>query len=224
MEKEEKLDILNIPESEVPAVINEKFGQLAEIKNEVQYLQSSSIEIKTNAVVAKNKKVGLFNKKNVIKDLQTLTVDISNNQVANAEITNKILIYQQKTTEIMKFLLGLGVTNLATNRAVVKQLKDRLASAQGGSIDEYEEKEILSVLRQLKAQEDILEKQERMGERFNELNDKICKIEKDNASLTKSLNIANCKIKKLNKLIIRLVVVIGIIAIAALIIAILAIT
>lgn len=224
MEKDEKLDILNIPESEVPAVINEKFGQLAEIKNEVQYLQSSSIEIKNNAVVAKNKKVGLFNKKNVIKDLQTLTVDISNNQVANAEITNKILIYQQKTAEIMKFLLSLGVTNLATNRAVVKQLKDRLASAQDGSIDEYEEKEILSVLRQLKAQEDILEKQERMGERFNELNDKICKIEKDNASLTKSLNIANCKIKKLNKLIINLVVVIGIIAIAALIIAILAIT
>ena len=68
MEKEEKLDILNIPESEVPAVINEKFGQLAEIKNEVQYLQSSSIEIKNNAVVAKNKKVGLFNKKNVIKN------------------------------------------------------------------------------------------------------------------------------------------------------------
>lgn len=224
MEKEEKLDILNIPESEVPAVINEKFGQLAEIKNEVQYLQSSSIEIKNNAVVAKNKKVGLFNKKNVIKDLQTLTVDISNNQVANAEITNKILIYQQKTAEIMKFLLGLGVTNLATNRAVVKQLKDRLASAQDGSVDEYEEKEILSVLRQLKAQEDILEKQARMGERFNELNDKICKIEKDNASLTKSLNIANYKIKKLNKLIINLVVVIGIIAIAALIIAILAIT
>ena len=58
----------------------------------------------------------------------------------------------------MKFLLGLGVTNLATNRAVVKQLKDRLASAQDGSIDEYEEKEILSVLRQLKAQEDMLEK------------------------------------------------------------------
>lgn len=224
MEKEEKLDILNIPESEVPAVINEKFGQLAEIKNEVQYLQSSSIEIKNNAVVAKNKKVGLFNKKNVIKDLQTLTVDISNNQVANAEITNKILIYQQKTAEIMKFLLGLGVTNLATNRAVVKQLKDRLASAQDGSVDEYEEKEILCVLRQLKAQEDILEKQERIGERFNELNDKICKIEKDNASLTKSLNIANYKIKKLNKLIINLVVVIGIIAIAALIIAILAIT
>ena len=224
MEKDEKLDILNIPESEVPAVINEKFGQLAEIKNEVQYLQSSSIEIKNNAVVAKNKKVGLFNKKNVIKDLQTLTVDISNNQVANAEITNKILIYQQKTAEIMKFLLGLGVTNLATNRAVVKQLKDRLASAQDGSVDEYEEKEILSVLRQLKAQEDILEKQARMGERFNELNDKICKIEKDNASLTKSLNIANYKIKKLNKLIINLVVVIGIIAIAALIIAILAIT
>lgn len=224
MEKEEKLDILNIPESEVPAVINEKFGQLAEIKNEVQYLQSSSIEIKNNAVVAKNKKVGLFNKKNVIKDLQTLTVDISNNQVANAEITNKILIYQQKTAEIMKFLLGLGVTNLATNRAVVKQLKDRLASAQDGSVDEYEEKEILCVLRQLKAQEDILEKQARMGERFNELNDKICKIEKDNASLTKSLNIANYKIKKLNKLIINLVVVIGIIAIAALIIAILAIT
>ena len=224
MEKEEKLDILNIPESEVPAVINEKFSQLAKIKNEVQYLQSSSIEIKNNAVVAKNKKVGLFNKKNAIKDLQTLTVDISNNQVANAEITNKILIYQQKTAEIMKFLLGLGVTNLATNRAVVKQLKDRLASAQDGSVDEYEEKEILSVLRQLKAQEDILEKQARMGERFNELNDKICKTEKDNASLTKSLNIANYKIKKLNKLIINLVVVIGIIAIAALIIAILAIT
>ena len=139
-------------------------------------------------------------------------------------IASTILIYQQKTAEIMKFLLGLGVTNLATNRAVVKQLKDRLASAQGGSIDEYEEKEILSVLRQLKAQEDILEKQARMGERFNELNDKICKIEKDNASLTKSLNIANYKIKKLNKLIINLMVVIGIIAIAALIIAILAIT
>ena len=185
MEKEEKLDILNIPEGEVPAVINEKFDQLAEIKNEIQDLQSSSIEIKNNALIVKNKKVGVFNKKNAIKDLQTLTVDISNNQVANAEITNKILIYQQKTAEIMKFLLGLGVTNLATNRAVVKQLKDRLASAQDGSVDEYEEKEILSVLRQLKAQEDILEKQERIGEKINELKEKTCKIEKENIRLSK---------------------------------------
>lgn len=223
MEKDEKLDILNMPESEVPAVINEKFDQLAEIKSEIQDLQSSSIEIKNNALIVKNKKVGIFNKKNAIKDLQTLTVDISNNQVANAEITNKILMYQQKIAETMKFLLGLGVTNLATNRAVVKQLKDRLESAQNGSIDEYEEKEILSVLRQLKAQEDILEKQERMGKRFNELNDKICKIEKENISLTESLTIANYKIKKLNKLIIILMAVTGIIALASLIISILAI-
>lgn len=223
MEKDEKLDILNMPESEVPAVINEKFDQLAEIKNEIQDLQSSSIEIKNNAVVAKNKKVGIFNKKNAIKDLQTLTVDISNNQVANAEITNKILLYQQKIAETMKFLLGLGVTNLATNRAVVKQLKDRLASAQDGSIDEYEEKEILSVLRQLKAQEDMLEKQKRIGEKINELKAKTCEIEKENISLTESLNIANYKIKKLNKLIIILIAVTGIIAIAALIISILAI-
>ena len=223
MEKDEKLDILNMPESEVPAVINEKFDQLAEIKNEIQDLQSSSIEIKNNAVIAKNKKVGIFNKKNVIKDLQTLTVDISSNQVANAEITNKILMYQQKIAETMKFLLGLGVTNLATNRAVVKQLKDRLESAQDGSIDEYEEKEILSVLRQLKAQEDMLEKQKRIGEKINELKAKTCKIEKENISLTESLNIANYKIKKLNKLIIILIAVTGIIAIASLIISILAI-
>ena len=223
MEKDEKLDILNMPESEVPAVINEKFDQLAEIKNEIQDLQSSSIEIKNNALIVKNKKVGIFNKKNAIKDLQTLTVDISNNQVANAEITNKILMYQQKIAETMKFLLGLGVTNLATNRAVVKQLKDRLESAQDGSIDEYEEKEILSVLRQLKAQEDMLEKQKRIGEKINELKEKTCKIEKENISLTESLNIANYKIKKLNKLIIILIAVTGIIAIASLIISILAI-
>lgn len=223
MEKDEKLDILNMPESEVPAVINEKFDQLAEIKSEIQDLQSSSIEIKNNALIVKNKKVGIFNKKNAIKDLQTLTVDISNNQVANAEITNKILMYQQKIAETMKFLLGLGVTNLATNRAVVKQLKDRLESAQDGSIDEYEEKEILSVLRQLKAQEDMLEKQKRIGEKINELKAKTCKIEKENISLTESLNIANYKIKKLNKLIIILIAVTGIIAIASLIISILAI-
>ena len=57
-------------------------------------------------------------------------------------------------TEI--YLFGLGVSNLAMNRSVVRGVEMRLKGASEEELDELARQEILGVVRQLKAQEDIM--------------------------------------------------------------------
>ena len=66
--------------------------------------------------------------------------------------------YQKKLGEITKYLFGLGVTNIAMNRSVVRELELKLQGASAEELDEFARRELLGVVKQLKAQEDIMKK------------------------------------------------------------------
>lgn len=56
-------------------------------------------------------------------------------------------------------MFGLGVSNIAVNRTIVRELELRLEHASEEEIDDMARQELLNVVHDLKAQEDITKKQ-----------------------------------------------------------------
>lgn len=100
-------------------------------------------------------------------------------QICSAEAQEVSFTYQQKLAEMTKFLFALGVSNIAMNRSIVRELELKLKGASEEELDELARREIISVVKQLKAQEDIMKKQSDLSDkvrihesRINELTDK----------------------------------------------------
>ena len=63
--------------------------------------------------------------------------------------------FQTKLAEITKFLFNLGISNIVYNRMVVRELELRLSGASKEKISELARKELTTVVKQLKDQEDM---------------------------------------------------------------------
>jgi len=231
--KEGSLEIVKIDESDVPALIHEQFSILSEYMSNLEIARKKADEVNKKAIESQEKGVHLFKMKNSIEDLQANQVALSESNRINMDLQEKSLLFQKKLTEIMQYLLGLGVANITMNRCVVKELMMRLDKASEEEIDDMTRKEILNVVKQLKAQEDIYNKTMEITQRVKEHNNKILDLEneaithneriiqqqEENAELKKVLESYENKQQKQNKLLITF----GVIATISLIIGIISI-
>ena len=113
-------------ESQVPSIMEELFCQLQAEKSKVSIATKKAESAKGKAKKASEKPAGLFQKKEAIEALQDATVDLADAQVAAANAQEISFEYQQKLGEMTKYLFGLGVTNIAMNRSVVRELELKL--------------------------------------------------------------------------------------------------
>ena len=231
--KEGNLEIVKIDESDVPALIHEQFSILKEYISNLEIARKKADEVNKKAVESQEKGVHIFKMKNSIEDLQANQVALSESNRINMDLQEKSLLFQKKLTEIMQYLLGLGVANITMNRCVVKELMMRLDKASEEEIDDMTRKEILNVVKQLKAQEDIYNKTMEITQRVKEHNNKILDLEneaithneriiqqqEENAELKKVLESYENKQQTQNKLLITF----GVIATISLIIGIISI-
>lgn len=231
--KEGSLEIVKIDESDVPALIHEQFSILSEYMSNLEIARKKADEVNKKAIESQEKGVHIFKMKNSIEDLQANQVALSESNRINMDLQEKSLLFQKKLTEIMQYLLGLGVANITMNRCVVKELMMRLDKASEEEIDDMTRKEILNVVKQLKAQEDIYNKTMEITQRVKEHNNKIIDLEneaimnneriiqqqEDNTELKKILESYENKQQKQNKLLI----IFGVIAAISLIIGIISI-
>ncbi|WP_132470456.1 hypothetical protein [Novosphingobium sp. ST904] len=81
--------------------------------------------------------------------------------------------FQARLAEVTKYLFKLGVGNIAATRIVVRELEMRLHGASDEELSDLARQEVLSVIRQLKEQEDLLWKQKKMNEVLREHDMKI---------------------------------------------------
>ena len=161
------LDVAEISESQLPSIISSQFNNLAELDNNVQ----EAVRLASKAKVqAQNAQVsaGLFKKKAAIELLQDAVQGNAEAQISIADAQKLLFQYQTKLTEITKFLFGLGVSSLAMNRSVVRELELKLKGASAEEISDLAKQELRNVIRQLKAQEDIMKKQEFLTGRVKE--------------------------------------------------------
>ena len=173
MDKELDNYDLAVKESDVPEIIGSQFTIMQEYKENLDIAKKKALDAQVQALGSKEKKTGVFKNKTAIESLQETTLSLADAQIIAAEAQEKSFEYQKKLAEITKYLFGLGVSNIAANRIVVKELEMRLKNASEDEIDSLAREEIKNLVRELKMQEDIMQKQSLLNERIRELDEKM---------------------------------------------------
>lgn len=173
MDKELDNYDLAVKESDVPKIIGSQFTIMQEYKENLDIAKKKALDAQEQALGSKEKKTGVFKNKTAIESLQETTLSLADAQIIAAEAQEKSFEYQKKLAEITKYLFGLGVSNIAANRIVVKELEMRLKNASEDEIDSLAREEIKNLVRELKMQEDVMQKQSLLNERIRELDEKM---------------------------------------------------
>ena len=163
-----RAEFSGITESMLPDIISGQIKELEGLELSIKNAVAKAEEAKALACSAKEKQAGLFQKKEAIELLQAATISLAEAEAATVEAQGISFECQKRIGEITKYLFALGCTNMAANRSVVRELKLILEGASGERLDELAKREIVNVIRQLKAQEDILNKQSELSARVRE--------------------------------------------------------
>ncbi len=152
-----KIRVENVDEKQVPELIQSQLTVMSELKKEIERASNKAFEAKE--AVINEVDAGSLSKKAAIESLQSATLDLANAQESAMNAQKLQFDYQQKLADITKFLFRLGLTNIAMNRVVVEELEYKLRNASQEEIDELARAEIENLLKRLKMQQDIDQKQ-----------------------------------------------------------------
>ena len=166
--KEKSQNPIVIDDADVPSIIGGQFQIMQEYRDNLDEARKKAELAKNSASLSKDKKTGVFKNKEAIESLQDTTLSLAEAQLMAQEVQEKSFEYQKKLGEITKYLFGLGVSNIASNRMVVHELEMRLNHASEEEIDEMARQEITNLVKQLKMQEDVLKKQIELSGKLKE--------------------------------------------------------
>ena len=152
-----KIRVENIDEKQVPDLIQGQFALMGELRKEIEIASNNAFDAKEAVINEVGPKS--MSKKAAIESLQTATLDLANAQVDAMNAQKLSFEYQQKLADITKFLFRLGLTNIAMNRVVVEELEYKLRNATQEELDDLARAEIENLLKRLKMQQDIDQKQ-----------------------------------------------------------------
>lgn len=108
------------------------------------------------------------NAKDIIEDTQEAVEKLANAQQVSVEALKKSFEFQKKLAETSKYLFDLGCANIAVNRIAVRAIELKLSGASKETLSDLAKQEMMSVVKQLKEQEDILKKQEFLNSKVKE--------------------------------------------------------
>lgn len=174
-EKELSVEQLNLKFS-----VDDKIDSICLIDKEYQdtlKLAKESEERAQKAKEASNKasnlSAGFGKKRKAIEALQNAQKENSLATEANSQAIYKIAELQQRLCDAIKALLSLNVRNLAASRSVYRQLELKLKGASEQELSDLAKEEIQKVMTELKNQQDMMLRQEKMSEEINKQNIKI---------------------------------------------------
>ena len=145
----------NVAESELPIIISQQVEKLANIEKQIKKAMSSAKKAKDAAENAKNTSAGVFHRKAAIENIQQSGVELAEAVIIQADALELSFKQHEETMQITKYLFALGVSNIAANRTVVRELTLKLKNASEEELSELARKEIEDIIRSLKAQEDM---------------------------------------------------------------------
>lgn len=173
-------EISQIDAKNLPSVISQQFSKITDLEEKVKKAKKSAEDAKKQADDAKNKSTKLGHKKEAIEALQTATADIAKSEGDIIDAMNVSFEYQQQLGQVTQYLFMLGVSNIAATRTVIQQLRLELQKAPKEKMSDLAKNEIMAVIRQLEAQEDMAAKQEKHAEALKKHKKLIAEgIEKD---------------------------------------------
>lgn len=159
---------------EIPKTIEDCVSRLENVRQKVVQARS-----KADAAYEKAKKASRVDAKNIftrndaIDALQNAAVAIADSQIDQAESVKASFEYEKVLSNVCKYLFMLGVANMAANRMVVEQLTKQMDRASEEKLDEMAREELRSVIYQLKDQEDLLNRVDRLERIVREQKDTL---------------------------------------------------
>jgi flagellar capping protein FliD len=155
--------------SMLPEVIQSQIDKLNELDKCIKSALSAAKDAEDRAKKAGDKSAGgrfyQDKKKEAIEELQAAGIELAKAVQSGASAQEMAFEFQKRLVEVTKYLFSLGVSNVAVNRAVVRELEARLRDASEEELSVLAHQEILAVVMQLKEQEDLLNKQEELRKR-----------------------------------------------------------
>lgn len=112
-------------------------------------------------------------KKEAIEALQKSGIELAAGIQDIADAQKTMFDNLLKITDATKYLFGLGIANIASTRAVIGQITSGLQDASKRNISQRAKDSLLDVVRQLKAQEDLFLKLEKLANRCKGLEKEV---------------------------------------------------
>jgi len=169
-------DLAEFNSADIPKIITKQVHQINVLERKISEVIQEATKAKEAAINA-NEKIGLSGRKKAIEQLQSSGREIASAIQVSAQAHQQSFEFQKELADISKFLIGLGVSNIAQNRIVVRELEMKMNGASKEQISDLAKQELLSVIRQLKAQEHIQERLERLSSTIKEHKVKLTRYE-----------------------------------------------
>ncbi len=139
----------------------------------------------TAADEASKKSAGFGKKKKAIEALQAAQKEQSLATETNTQAITRIAMLQERIIEATKALFSLGISNVAANRTVYRQLELRMKGASEQELSDFARNEVLAVMQQLNEQQDMMARHNKLSEKVHEQNDLL----KNQASAIETLEL-----------------------------------
>lgn len=184
-----------ISEENLPEIIDDQVNNIKILDRQIQKALKNAGNAREAAEIAANMSAGWFHKKSAIEGLQSAVEEIGNATADNAESQRMLFDCLQKMAQVEKIILQIGCMSIAMNRSTIRELELKLKGASNEELSELAKKELQSVIKQIRQQQDILEKQARLENNVRTLHEesqaqKNRLDKKDNLDSTQSVNIA----------------------------------
>lgn len=188
----------NVTEKNLPEVISTQVENLKELDQKVQSALEKAGTAKEAATVAYFKDAGFFHRTDAIESLQKATLQIGNATADNADSQKLLFDCLRKMAQVEKVILQIGCVSIAMNRSTVRELEAKLKNASQSELSDMARKELESVVSQIRQQQDVLEKQDRLEKNVKTLHEENIKQksrldEKDNLDSEQTERIAENK-------------------------------
>lgn len=157
-------------EKEVSFLIYDQINALHDLAAKLNHSTEKAHNAVKQAEDAKQKSTKLGNRKEAIESLQAAMADLAEAMQTSSDSQKCTLEYLQQMSNIIRYLFQLGLTDIAMNRSVIHQLEEMMTGASQQKIDDTVQREINSVLIQLKARQDMMQKQSDLNVKMKKLN------------------------------------------------------
>lgn len=111
-----------------------------------------------------------------IENIANAQVEMAETQIAMADAQKSLaeaqatfFEFQKQLAKITATMIQFSTANIATSRFIVRELEMRLSGASKGELTELARKELENVVYQIKAQQDIMSKQDQLAETVLEI-------------------------------------------------------
>lgn len=169
--------LISIDEKQLPDLIRQQIVKLNELDVSVKAALNAAQEAEKCASAAKELSAGRAflqdKKREAIEGLQSAGIQLAQAVQIGANSQKISFEFQIRLTEVTRYLFNLGAHSIAARRYVVRELEMRLSGASREELSDLAHQEVLTVVRQLKEQEDLLRKQTRMVSVLTDHDEKI---------------------------------------------------